>query len=218
MAFVPYYNRRGYNDGLSKVAEAALLNIENEICDRVRTEQILCKLIAEYKFDGGILEFSVSNPFLDNGAINSNVRHYTFYNKCYQLGCFNLGLGDFRLSPELYEPYFKSLLMKIIKSSLRNHVDSNPKFVDDFILNRINKASPEAPLPTLNLRIDTTVINATVNKFKGSHESHLVPTQPLYIPILNDKEHAPFWDISENDFKVNLKLLKSQIKDFAFGL
>lgn len=26
MAFVPYYNRRGYNDGLSEVAEAALLN------------------------------------------------------------------------------------------------------------------------------------------------------------------------------------------------
>lgn len=217
MAFVPYYNRRGYNDGLSKVAEAALLNIENEICDKVITEQILCKLIAEYKFDGGILEFSASNPFLDNGAINPNVRHYTFYNKCYQLGCFNLGLGDFRLSPELYEPYFKSLLMKIIKSSLRNHVDSNPKFVDDFILNRINRASPEAPLPTLNLRIDTTVINATVNKFKESHEPHLVPTQPLYIPILNGKEHAPFWNISENDFKVNLELLKSQIKDFALG-
>ena len=49
MAFVPYYNRRGYNDGLSKVAEAALLNIENEICDKVITEQILCKLIADLK-------------------------------------------------------------------------------------------------------------------------------------------------------------------------
>lgn len=218
MAFVPYYNRRGYNDGLSKVAEAALLNIENEICDKVRTEQILCKLIAEYKFDGGILEFSATSPFLDNGAINLNVRHYTFYNKCYQLGCFSPGLGNFRLSPELYEPYLKSILMKIIKSSLENHVDSNPKFVDDFILNRIKRASPEAPLPTLNLRIDTTVVNATVNKFKGTHESHLVPTQPLYIPILNGKEHAPFWDISENDFKVNLGLLKSQIKDFALGL
>lgn len=24
MAFVPYYNRRGYNDGLSEVAEAAI--------------------------------------------------------------------------------------------------------------------------------------------------------------------------------------------------
>lgn len=32
MAFVPYYNRRGYNDGLSEVAEAALLNIENDKC------------------------------------------------------------------------------------------------------------------------------------------------------------------------------------------
>lgn len=90
MAFVPYYNRRGYNDELSEVAEAALLNIENEICDKVRTEQILCKLIAEYKFDGGILEFSVSNPFLENGIINPNIRHYTFYNKAYTLGCFNI--------------------------------------------------------------------------------------------------------------------------------
>lgn len=120
------------------------------------------------------------------------------------------------MSPELYEPYLKSLFMKIIKSSLRSHANCNPKFIDDFILNRINRASPEAPLPTLNLRIDTTVINATVNNFKGTHESHLIPTQPLCIPILNGKEHAPFWDISENDFKVSLDLLKSHIKDFVF--
>ena len=120
------------------------------------------------------------------------------------------------MSPELYEPYLKSIFMKIIKSSFRSHANCNPKFIDDFILNRINRASLEAPLPTLNLRIDTTVINATVNNFKGTHESHLIPTQPLYIPILNGKEHAPFWDISENDFKVSLDLLKSHIKDFVF--
>lgn len=215
MAFVPYYNRRGYNDELSEVAESTLLNIENEICDKTVTEQILCKLVAEYRFDDGILEFSVSNPFLENGTINPNIRHYTFYNKAYQLGCFNIGPRGFRLSPEFYEPYLKSLLMKILKSSLRNHVSCNPRFIDDFILNRINRASPEAPLPTLYLRIDTTIINATVNNFNGTHESRLLPTQPLYIPILNGKKHAPFWDISENDFKVNQGLLKSQINDFV---
>lgn len=215
MAFVPYYNRRGYNE-LSEVAEAALLNIENEIYDKVRTEQILCKLIAEYKFDGGILEFSVFNPFLEKGTINPNIRHYTFYNEAYTLGCFNIEPEYFRLSPKLYEPYLKSLFMKIIKSSFRSYANCNPKFIDDFILNRINRASMEAPLPTLNLRIDTTVINATENNFKGTHESHLIPTQPLCIPILNGKEHAPFWDISENDFKVSLDLLKSHIKDFVF--
>lgn len=216
MAFVPYYNRRGYNDELSEVAEAALLHIENEICDNVITEQVLCKIIAEYKFDDGILEFSVSKPFLDNGVINPNIKHYTFYNKAYQLGSFIIGYGDLRMSPELYEPYLKSRFMKIIKSSFGSYEDSNPKFVDDFILNRINRASLEAPLPTLYLRIDTIVMNAKVNNFKGTHESYLVPTQPLYIPILNGKEHAPFWEISENDFKVNLGLIKSQIKDFVF--
>lgn len=85
MAAVPYYNRKGYNE-LSKKAEAALGNIQDEICDKFTTEQILCKLIAEYKFDKGILEFSVADPSWDNEIINNNIKHYIFYNEAYHLG------------------------------------------------------------------------------------------------------------------------------------
>lgn len=212
MAVVPYYNRKGY-DELSTIAETALVNIQNEICDKFVTEQILCKLIAEYKFDDGMLKFYVANPFLDNGIINNNIKQYIFYNEAYQLGSFDM----FKISQESCDYYIKTQCMRIIKSSLILTQD-DPKFTDDFILNRINRASPEAPLPTLNLRIDTYVINAKINNFKETYEQYLIPTRPLYIPILNGKEHAPFWNISENDFKVNSELLNNLIKDFVINV
>ena len=214
MAVVSYYNKKGYNE-LSKKAEAALGNIQDEICDKFTTEQILCKLIAEYKFDKGILEFSVANPSWDNGVINNSIKHYVFYNEAYYLGSFIMDLNDLKEPSEYCELYLKSQL-RIIWAGFKYHTN-NSKFIDKFILNRINKASPEAPLPTLNLRVDTFILNVIANKFKKTHEQHWIPTQPLYIPILNGKEHVPFWEISENDFKINKELLKSQIKDYTFG-
>lgn len=217
MAVVPYYNRKGY-DELSTAAEAALVNIQNEICDKVVTEKIFCRLIAEYKFDDGILEFDVTEPFLDNEKINNIIKHYIFYNEAYQLGYFIITTRYFRIPPEFLKLYIKSKIMWIIQLNLEKYKHGNPKFTDDFILNRINRAYPEAPLPTLNLRIDTYAINTKTNKFKGTHEQYLIPTRPLYIPILNGKEHAPFWNISENDLKVNSELLNNLIKDFVINV
>ena len=126
-----------------------------------------------------------------------------------------MDLNDLKEPSEYCELYLKSQL-RIIWAGFKYHTN-NSKFIDKFILNRINKASPEAPLPTLNLRVDTFILNVIANKFKKTHEQHCIPTQPLYIPILNGKEHVPFWEISENDFKINKELLKSQIKDYTFG-
>lgn len=130
-------------------------------------------------------------------------------------GSFIMGLNDLKGPPEYCELYLKSKL-RIIWAGFKYYIN-NSKFIDEFILNRINKASSEAPLPTLNLHIDTFILNVITNKFKKTHEQHWIPTRPLYISVLNGKEHAPFWEISENDFKINKELLKGQIKDYTFG-
>lgn len=215
----PQCTKAYYEDLVMDRALALTSVMQSEFCDKTNVSLIFCDVFAEYTFDGGFVDFETTNPIWDDkGNLDPNIQHYTFYNKQYRLGRFCLKPIDFRTSVDWQELLFNKYVLLVIRASLDNYVKVNPKFFDDFILNRIKRAHEEAPLPTLRLRLDTFVETETSNNFKGTHETHILPGQPMYIPVSKKMEHLPFWRLTEKDFKLDPVKLRGHIKEHIIGV